>query len=232
MQATSELYRTLARTPGHVKEVIVRIAGRDYVMETDIVSLSTSGGAFPEADVGNCMSRQIDLVLRKPGEIPWNAEMRVFARLRVEDQVSEWLPKGVFFIASRKSGTLSETLKIHGFDAMLKAGDVWDIDPYANWPMPQREAVEDIARQMGIEVDPRTSVISDFPVGYPVDEDGDLTMTDILEGIAVCNAGNWVISDEGKLLLLRYGDIPKETNYLVTEHGRAIVIGGKRILVG
>lgn len=232
MQATSELYRTLARTPGHEKEVIVRIAGRDYVMGTDIVSLSTSGGAFPEADIGNCMSRQIDLVLRKPGEIPWNAEMRVFARLRLGDQVSEWLPKGVFFIASRKRGTLSDTLKIHGFDAMLRAGDVWRIDPFATWPMPQREAVDGIAQQMGVEVDPRTSIMSNFPVDYPTDESGELTMTDILEGIAVCNAGNWVMSDEGKLLFLRYGDIPEETNYLVTEYGAAITIGGVRILVG
>lgn len=232
MQATSELYRTLARTPGHEKEVIVRIAGRDYVMGTDIVSLSTSGGAFPEADIGNCMSRQIDLVLRKPGEIPWNAEIRVFARLRLGDQVSEWLPKGVFFIASRKRGTLSDTLKIHGFDAMLRAGDVWRIDPFATWPMPQREAVDGIAQQMGVEVDPRTSIMSNFPVDYPTDESGELTMTDILEGIAVCNAGNWVMSDEGKLLFLRYGDIPEETNYLVTEYGAAITIGGVRILVG
>ena len=50
MQATSELYKSIARTRGHRKEVMVRIAGRDYEMETDIVSLSTSGGAFPEAD--------------------------------------------------------------------------------------------------------------------------------------------------------------------------------------
>ena len=57
-------------------------------------------------------------------------------------------------------------------------------------------------------------------------------MEDILEGIAVSNAGNWVMSDEGKLLLLRFGDIPPETSYLVTEHGAAITLGGVRILVG
>lgn len=232
MQEVSELYRTITRTRGHEKEVMVRIAGRDYQMETDIVSLSTSGGAFPEADVGNCMSRQIDLVLRNPGEIPWNAEMRVFARVRYEDQVSEWLPKGVFFIASRKEVQLAGTLKIHGFDAMLRAGAVWKIDPYANWPMPQREAVADIAAQMGVEVDPRTMLTTEFPIDYPTDDVGELTMTDILEGVAVSNAGNWVMSDEGKLLLLRYGDIPEETHYLVTEHGDAITFGGVRILVG
>ena len=49
---------------------------------------------------------------------------------------------------------------------------------------------------------------------------------------SVSNAGNWVMSDEGKLLLLRYGDIPPETNYLVTEYGAAITLGGVKILVG
>lgn len=232
MQAVSALYRSLARNPATQKEVRVHIAGKDYGMDADIVSLSTSGGSFPEADIGNCMSRQIDLVLRQPGEIPWNAEMRVYARLRSEDQVSEWLPKGVYFIASRKKGTLSGTLKIHGFDAMLRSGDTWRPSADANWPMPQREAVEDIARKMGVKVDPRTVLSNDFPVDYPVDENGDLAMADILEGIAVCNTGNWVISDEGKLLLLRYGDIPPETSYLVTEYGGAITMGGMRILVG
>ena len=41
-------------------------------------------------------------------------------------------------------------------------------------------------------------------------------MTDVLEWMAVISAGNWVITDEGRLLLLRYGDIPPETFYLVT----------------
>lgn len=231
MQAVSALYRSLARDPAAWKEVRVHIADRDYGMDTDLVSLSTAGGAFPEADIGNCMSRQIDLVIRQPGEIPWNAEMRVFARLRSGEKVSEWLPKGVYFIASRKTGTLSGTLKIHGFDAMLRAGDTWQPSPYANWPMPQREAVADIARQMGVEVDPRTVISSSFPIDYPTDEET-LTMTDILEGVAVSNAGNWVMSDEGKLLLLRYGDIPPETNYLVTESGAAITLGGVKIRVG
>jgi hypothetical protein len=50
--------------------------------------------------------------------------------------------------------------------------------------------------------------------------------------VAVCEGGNWVITDEGKLLLLRLGDIPEETSYLVTEYGGAITLGGVKILVG
>ena len=39
------------------------------------------------------------------------------------------------------------------------------------------------------------------------------------------------MSDEGKLLLLRFGDIPAETWYLVDESGDAVTFGGDRILV-
>jgi len=231
MHQVSELYKRLLRDPGHRKEMRVNVAGEDYG-QGRILSLETSGGVFSEPDIGGCASRQIDLVLRNPGDIPRSACMRVFTRLVAGSEASEWIPKGVFFIATRLQDRITGSLEIHGFDAMRRAGAVWQIDPYANWPMPEREAVEDIAAQMGVEVDPRTVLSGGFPVGYPVDENGDLTMQDILEGIAVCNAGNWVMSDEGKLLLLRLGDIPAETNHLVTELGEAITFGGVRILVG
>lgn len=231
MHRTSELYQRLLRDPRHRKEFKCNIAGVDYGQEF-ILSLETSGGVFSKPDIGNCASRQIDLRLRKPGTIPRSACIKVFVRLAAVDQVSEWLPKGVFFISTRQLDKVSGNLDIHGFDAMRRSGEVWDIDPYANWPMSQQEAVNDIARQMGVEVDSRTVLSGNFPVGYPVDENGDLAMQDVLEGIAVCNAGNWVMTDEGKLLLLRLGDIPPETYYLVTEHGRPITFGGVKILVG
>lgn len=235
MQETSALYRQIFRTPGHRKEVYVDVAGERYE-ENRIVSLTTSGGIFSEPDIGNCASRQIDLVLRTPGTIPRQAKIKVFVRLACGDLTSEWLQKGEFFISTRKKDKRTGQLTIHGFDAMLKAGGVWLTSDYDfdNWPMQQRAAVEDIAYRMGVTVDGRTwsALTTTFLVEYPVDENGDLTMTDILEGIAVANAGNWIITDRGELLLLGYGDIPPETGYLVTEHGAAITLGGVKILVG
>ena len=58
-----------------------------------------------------------------------------------------------------------------------------------------------------------------------------MTMWNVLCGIAVSNCGSWVITPDGKLRLLRFGDIPTETNYLVTESGDAITIGGVKFLV-
>lgn len=231
MHTTSALYQRLLRDPHHRKEMRVNIAEEDYLQER-IVSLETSGGVFDQPDIGNCASRQIDLTLRQPGTIPRSAEIRVFVRLALGEEASEWIPKGVFYISTRRLDKRTGFLELHGFDAMRRAGEVWDIDPHANWPMSQQEAVADIAAQMGVEVDPRTVLSGAFPVDYPVDEDGDLAMADVLEGVAVSEAGNWIISDEGKLLLLRLGDIPPETNYLVDENGDAITFGGVRILVG
>lgn len=233
MHTTSALYQRLWRDPHHRKEIRVNIAGMNYEQER-IVSLETSGGVFDQPDIGGCASRQIDLTLRQPGSIPRSAEIRVFVRLALEDEVSEWLPKGVFYISTRRLDTRTGFLELHGFDAMRRAGEVWltaDYD-FENWPISAQAAAEDIAGRMGVELDPRTALSEGFPVDYPVDEDGDLAMADVLEGIAVSEAGNWIISDEGKLLLLRLGDIPPETNYLVDESGDAITFGGVRILVG
>lgn len=234
MQVTSALHKALLRDDRHRKEHKAVIAGVEY-RQSSILSLRTYGGAFAEPDIGGCASRQVDLTLRRPsGTIPRRAEIRLYTRLVLGEQAAEWLPKGVFYISTRQTDKLTGSLTIHGYDVMRRAGDVWLTEDYRfdNWPMSQRAAVEDIAYRMGVEVDPRTVLSNRFPVDYPVDENGDLTMEDVLSGIAVSEAGNWVMSDEGKLLLLRFGDIPPETWYLVDEYGDAITFGGDRILVG
>ena len=55
--------------------------------------------------------------------------------------------------------------------------------------------------------------------------------SEALGRIAVANAGNWTITDEGKLLLVGLNSMPAETHYLITETGSAITFGGVRILV-
>ncbi len=236
MQVTSALHKAILRDDRHHKEHQVVIAGVTYG-QAEILSLRTYGGVFTEPDIGVCASRQIDLTIRRPaGTIPRGAKIQVYTRLVLEEEnlAAEWLPKGVFYFSTRRTDKVTGSMTVHGYDGMRKAGDVWLTADYdrVNWPMSQWEAVRDIAFRMGVEIDPRTQLSNNFPVAYPVDENGDLYMEDILSGIAVSNAGNWVMSDEGKLLLLRFGDIPPETWYLVDEFGDAITFGGDRIVVG
>ena len=233
MHTTSALYQRLLRDERHRKEFMVQIAGVAYGQDR-LIDLETHGGIFDEPDIGSCVSRQIDLTLRAPGTIPRGAKINVFVRLTLEREVSEWIPKGEFFFSTRKTDKRTGHMTVHGFDAMRRTGETWLTPDYdrRSWPMPPMEAARDIAGRIDVELDPRTALDPAFPVGYPVDENGDLAMDDILSGLAVANAGNWIITDEGKLLFLRLGDIPPETNYLVDEYGDAITFGGVRILVG
>lgn len=232
MQTTSDLYKQILADPDHYKETKLDIAGTEYT-EANIVSVETSGGLYTTPGIGNCSARQINLEVLPIGTIPRQAQIKVYVRLVLGEQASEWIPKGTFFISTRSRNKVTDSLTITGYDAMLKAESVWlnsDYD-YENWPMPQADAVDDIAYRMGIEVDSRTVLTTQFPVDYPVDENGDLTMREVLGYIAVSNAGNWIITDEGNLLLVKFGDIPEETNYLVEEAGYCITFGGDRIFV-
>ncbi len=231
MQTTTALYKEIWEQD-HAAEVRLIISGIEY-LQKDIVSVETSGGLFSAPGIGNCSSRQIDLEILPRGNIPRQAKIQVYVRLKKSDKVSEWIQKGEFFISRRQKNKRTGSLTITGYDAMLKAEQIWLDSTYAdeNWPMTQANAVADIARRMGVEVDGRTRLSSQFPVDYPVDENGDLTMREVLGFIAVSNAGNWIITDRGNLLLVKFGDLPKETSYLVSEDGDAITFGGDRILV-
>ena len=234
MHTVSDLWRQMIADPAHAVEAKLKIAGGEYG-ENKIVrnSLMVYGGLYSTFGIGNCCARQIDFEIYPQGDIPRQAKIEVYMRLRLGEQVSEWIPKGVFYFATRKTDRKTGVLSVHGYDAMLKAEETWLNSSYdaETWPMPAATAVADIAARMGVAVDSRTQLDEAFPVQYPVDDEGDMTMREALGRIAVANAGNWIITDEGKLLLVGLNSMPKETNHLVTETGSAITFGGVRILV-
>lgn len=234
MQNTTALYQELTANGRHRKEIKFNISGVEYT-QANIIQCKTSGALFERMDapVGNCISRKISASIFPLGEIPRQAEIKLFIRAVLDGRSSEWIPQGVFFLSTRKKDKRTGRINVTGFDAMLKADAIWLTPDYAavNFPMTQNEAVTDISRRIGVVVDPRSVLNEKYPVEYPVDEKGDLTMREVLAHIATSNAGNWVITEAGALRLIRYGDIPAETSYLVTETGDAITFGGVRILV-
>lgn len=234
MHTVSDLWQQMLADPAHAVEAKLKIAGVEYG-EDKIVrkSLMVYGGLYSTFGIGNCCARQIDFEIYPQGTIPRQAQIEVYVRLVLGEQVSEWIPKGVFFFSTRKTDRITGVLSVHGYDAMLKAEETWLDSSYdaETWPMPAATAVADIAARMGVAVDSRTVLDAAFPMQYPVDDEGDMTMREALGRIAVANAGNWIITDDGKLLLVGLNSMPKETNYLVTETGSAITFGGVRILV-
>ena len=94
--------------------------------------------------------------------------------------------------------------------------------------MTMAAAAQEIARLIGVTIDPRSILSTVYTVGYPANG---YTLRDVLRFIAVAHVGNWYMTDIGQLRLYRARDLPPETNYLVTQHGSAITFGGVRILV-
>lgn len=234
MHSVTDLYRTLLADKNHRVETKLIIAGVEYG-QADIVanSLRIYGGLYSTFGIGNCCSRQIEFQIFQKVDIPRQAQVQVFVRLVVGEQASEWIPKGVFFFATRRLDKKTGVLSVNGYDAMLKSEETWLDNSYdaETWPMPAADAVADIAARMGVEIDSRTQLNADFPVPYPIDEDGDMTMREVLGRIAVANAGNWIITDEGNLLLVGLNSAPAETSYLIDNTGNAITFGGTRIIV-
>lgn len=229
MQTTSALYQALILDPTARKQVQIVIAGVTYG-EDQIVSLSTTSGMFAEdtMSIGGAVAKEIDLVLRQPGNIPRMAQMIPSYRLVKGTQASEWIQKGIYYIDTRSVDEVTGVMTIHGYDDMLKAEQVWEPAQSLEFPMTMVQAVNIIAQLMGVTLDSRTALNQSYTIDYPANN---YTLRDVLRYIAVANAGNWIITDEGKLRLVSFGEIPVETNYLVEEGGDAITFGGDRILV-
>lgn len=230
MQNVSNLYNSIVAGE-HWFEWKLDIGGIS-IPENELFSLATYHAMFSGSPkVGQAVAGEIEAVVLNPAqEIPRMTEVRPYTRACNVSNKSEWVAQGVFFIDMRersKNDDGLDVLTIHGFDAMLKAeqpyngqitGDSTDL-----------QMVNEIAYQMGVAVDARTTALMDkaytipFPIGY--------TLREILGYIAAMYVGCFIISDEGKLRLVSILELPPETNYLIDERGDAITFGGDRILV-
>lgn len=203
--------------------------------ENVLMSLSTTHAVFNEdyPVVGSAVSGEIDIQMIKPvATIPKMARLVPFVRVTDGTQYSEWLQKGVYYVDTRETSHNSNGLDIvtiHGYDAMLMFEMNYPSDSNNNYPMLDTTMVQFIADSIEISVDQRTfermnkSYQFPLPVGY--------SSREVLGMIAAAYGGNFVISDEGQLLLIRLGDLPKETNYLVSEAGDVLLFGTDKIVV-
>lgn len=232
MQPISLLYRQLlaANAP---KEVQAIIAGTVYGQDKIVSANSKAALMDRAATIGNCVAKELNLVLRNPGDIPRMAEIKMQFRLNSGTQQSEWLPKGTFFIDTRDEG--NGVLTIDAFDPMLKCDQSFTTSgEQGTWPRTDITVVNQICSRIGVTLDARTAAIitSGYTIQYPGFGEDAYTMRELLGFIGSMYAGNWIITDENKLRLLVLGDMPDDsTDLLITEYGEYIVMGGYRIRV-
>ena len=205
MQTTSALWNTILADPNHRAEIKITINNVDYG-EDAIVSLKTSRNCFGTdgRTLGLAPSGEIDLAIREiSANIPRMAQMIPWVRLTNGTQTSEWLQKGVFFIDTRETGA-DGILRIHGYDAMLKACAV---QPYSSlsWPATDTDAVAEIASILGVSVDSRNAAL--MTQAYSIPMPSQYTMRETLENIAALYGGSFIMSETGELRLVCLWDV-------------------------
>lgn len=201
----------------------VDIAGTEYGMH-DIKSAKISQPLFDKLSVGNACAAEISIVFWQKSDIPRAAKIVPYCR---ESDADEWYQIGIFYIDTRaKEG---DALKIVAYDTMIKAEQEWTPRQQLVFPLDMGVAATEIATIMGTALDPRCAFNDSYTVDYPVNG---YTLRDVLRYIAGAHGGNWIVTNEGKLLLVPLFEYAKyETNYLVTEYGNPITLGGTRLLV-
>ena len=240
MQPTSDTYKALlaAGAPKETQALIYRTASAyNTYTKLQIVSAVSRASMLDQAlSIGNCIAKQLHLVLRNYAgfpEIPRMAKIKMRYRLNNGTTYSEWIPKGTYFIDTRDEG--NGVLTIEAYDPMLKGEQSFTSSgEQGTWPRTDISIVNEIAARLGVTVDARTVAIINkgFLVQYPGYGDGAYTAREVLGYVGSMYGGNWVITDADELRLIILGDIPAgNTNYLVDQYGDFITMGGYRILV-
>lgn len=223
-QLVSDLWVYLWNMKNTQREYAFDINGVWYGPDQE-VSHSYDGSLFEDFGIGNAYIATMELGLFAD-EIPKGAVIRRYVRLVNGEQVSEWLPKGVFYANRRVED--NGYWEISAMDGMRMAEIVWTPDQSLTFPMSMSAAVAEFARIMGVEIDERSEISTTYTIDYPAN---DYTIRNELEFIAAAHGGNFVMTDDGKLRLVPLLSAPEETNNLVNERGAALLIGGVAINV-
>lgn len=207
MQQTSELYKRLVSDGLYSTESSLVIGGGspdDGYKHDMLMLLKTTNDCLGTGAIGKVAVGEIDIEMLVPDEeIPKQAVLRPYIRVVKGNEKSEWLAKGEFLTDTRKVVRRSNSrniIKLHGYDRLITAQLEYNPSGIA-WPAADGEVVADIARQLGIAVDPRTMAAIRY--GYVIDKPVGYSCEEILGYVAVMYGGCFCIGDNRKLMLVQ-----------------------------
>ena len=227
---TDNKWNSIISQTTHWFETRVIINGVAYSQD-NIMSMQVDWRMFSEEypTVGSCLSGEISLKMLKPNvSIPRMAsicpQIRVCSGYTAAEQ-SDWIPQGFFFIDTREESKNDDNLPVisfHGYDSMLMTEQMYP-STEGVWPKTDYAVVEQIADTIGVDIDGRTAdvMVHSYSISPPIS----YTMREVLSNIAAMYAGNWIMTLEGKLLLVPLNGVPEDTSILVTGSGDIITFG-------
>lgn len=224
MQAVSATWETVF-ADSHATEFKAVINGVEYHHDK-ISEASVSKTLMDGLSIGGAQSATLTMIFKPEGEIPRAAEIACYVRLTNDKELqylsdengdiletddgyliatqmpveTEWMPFGIFFIDTRSEDPYG-WMSITAVDAMRKADAAYE-DQTGTYPMEMADAVAFIAKKISVGLDERNE-IAPFSIDSPT---GIYTMREVLQSVAAASAGNFVITEEGKLRL-----VPLET---------------------
>lgn len=242
MQNTDATYKSIYESGEFYTETRVTIGEANHIVtEEDLVSVKSRKRVFngDNPEVGCCVCGELFLQMYSPPyEIEKKAKVTVAIRLvsNIDGSMSNWLPKGTFYIDTRQKTENRDNLHIltlHCYDAMIKAEQDYG-DSTLEYPTDDLAIVNEIAQKLGVLIDERSIPLINkcYAIQYP----STYSVREVLGFVGSMYAGNWIINDNNKLQLIPFCDIP-DTNYLIDEYEDNIVFGTPpneevRILVG
>ena len=207
MRTRSEAEQAIYETTGVWAKHRVTIAGTVYdqskIVGAPRISRTLYSGRGP--GIGGAVAAEINLQVIPIGTIPRMADITVESKMVTPaGDETDWWPMGKFFLGTRQLDRVSGVLTIHGYDAMIKADQIYlQEGDVGQWPRSMPTVLAEIAQRMGVEIDTRTSAI--LNPAYSVDLPTEMTMREVLQGIAAAHGGNWCITEDGKLRLVIFG---------------------------
>lgn len=204
----------------HKTEFKAVINGITYTY-SQIKSAQITKSMMDKLTIGQATSAMLDMVFRPQGTIPTAAKIECYVRLAnyepttaITDEssniiktddgyvlasaysvITDWIPFGTFYIDTRETAA-NGLMTITAYDRMLAAEQSF---PSTAGSMTMSAAVAYIAAAIGVDVDSRNQ-IAPYSIDSPV---GLYTMREVLSGIAAASGGNFVITENNKLRLIR-----------------------------
>ena len=212
MHQTSSTYKKILAGPHRVETVLQVGSNADVAVcwsipgtvygEDMITKISQKGDILDREapGIGYFVARKLEVTMLDPSkQVSTMGRLVPFSRLVSDSGVSEWIPKGVFYVDTRKKAMVdaqAATVDIVAYDAGLKASIDYDTSALS-WPATDVQVVADIAGKIETAYD-----VSNLTGGFSIATPEEKTCCEVLRGIAALYGGNFAVDDCGVLRLL------------------------------
>lgn len=212
MHQTSSTYQKILSGPHRVETALQVGSNADVavcwsipgtVYGEDMITKIRQNGDILDREapgIGYFVARKLEVTMLDPSkQVSTMGRLVPFSRLVSDSGVSEWIPKGIFYVDTKKNSMVdaqAATVDIVAYDAGLKASIDYDTSALS-WPATDVQVVADIAGKIGAAYD-----VGNLTGGFSIAAPEDKTCCEVLRGIAALYGGNFAVDDCGVLRLI------------------------------